>query len=116
MLVDSGLDVNAKNTIGDTVLHLLCREKKPSISFVRFFIEKGIDVHATNNEGETALHLLCHCCESEELSNLIHLLVEAGVNVEATSAIGSSALTILCGRKEEIENFTQVIQVLNCSQ
>ena len=116
LLVDSGVDVNAKATNGDTVLHLLCREKEPSISLVRFFIQKGIDINAINNGGKTALHLLCHYCESEDLSNLIRLLVEAGVNVEATSTIGSSALTILCGRKEEIENFSEIIQFLNCSQ
>lgn len=59
MLLDSGIDVNACNNDGDTVLHYAARggDSVP-IEFAEFMIEQGVDVDRPNNKGETALQVL----------------------------------------------------------
>ncbi|XP_023718045.1 nuclear factor NF-kappa-B p100 subunit isoform X3 [Cryptotermes secundus] len=72
-LVDSGADVNKKDTsLGRTVLHIAVEESSVEIS--RYLLEKtNIDVNATSYTGNTALHgaVVCEGSESSELCTLL---------------------------------------------
>ena len=113
LFIKSGAKVNTKTSSGETVLHLLCRNKYPSIFLLRFLIRRKVNVQSLNGEEENALHLLIRFCKSENLVHFIRLLVKAGIDVKAKTKDGSSAASLLWARRAEIKNVTGILQFLN---
>ncbi len=57
-LIESGVDVNAKDFNGDTPLHYLFHPqqiKKPEISLIDLFLKNGANINLTNDEGTSPL-------------------------------------------------------------
>src|SRR5438067_1941302 len=55
----SGVDINAQNNDGDTVLHIFIThwiDWALYIQTCRFLLDSGVDVNAQNNHGDTVLH------------------------------------------------------------
>jgi len=55
LLVASGADVNAKDSLGQTPLHKAVRVR--NIEGVEFLLTHGADINAQDNQGKTALHI-----------------------------------------------------------
>jgi len=54
LVIDCGLDPNARNNIGSTPLHDAAWSGHPEV--VRFLLERGVDPNIRNNDGWTPLH------------------------------------------------------------
>ncbi len=109
-----GLDINAVNEDGDTILHrlnactgsgdvdegqdLLGRE------LAEIFVEKGVDIHKTDNAGENALFNLY------DYPLTVEYLVEQGININQKNNKGKSPFINLCGyllRRDEGDLITE---------
>lgn len=55
-LISLGLDPNARNSIGETPLHIAVRYGL--LELVKFYLEIGIDINALTTENENVLHYL----------------------------------------------------------
>jgi hypothetical protein len=80
-------DVNAKNSDGDTVLHLaaMSGSQKMLDEVLRL---KIIDLNATNSHGNTVLHILSSSYDTQTVRYLIH----KGVNINSVNLDRKSAL------------------------
>jgi ankyrin repeat protein len=59
LILDVGLDIEAKNNIGQTALHCATRWAEFEGSrVVKALLESGADIHAIDNEGRTPLQVL----------------------------------------------------------
>ena len=56
ILLDAGVDVNAKDSDGNTALMRMARNEY-SPEFIQLLIDYGANILARNNEGKTALDL-----------------------------------------------------------
>lgn len=79
-LIDSGVDVNAKNDVGCSPLHYESR-----VEVVELLISAGAKVKAKENGGKSPLH----CTNSVEVAEL---LIKAGADVNAKDDNGRSPL------------------------
>ncbi len=79
-LIDSGVDVNAKNDVGYSPLHYESR-----VEVAELLIKAGADVNAKDNRGLTPLH----CTNSVEVAEL---LIKAGADVNAKDNRGFTPL------------------------
>ena len=88
-LLAAGADVNAKDSFGETALHMTCsftaqqREQGRSDlrDIVSALLSAGADVHANDKLGYTALQLACHQ-QSEEV---VQALIDGGSRVDEVS-------------------------------
>ena len=60
LVIDCGLDPNARNKIGSTSLHDAAWSGHPQV--VRFLLERGVDPNVRNNDGWTPLHSAAKNC------------------------------------------------------
>jgi ankyrin repeat protein len=60
LVIDCGLDPNARNRIGSTPLHDAAWSGHPEV--VRFLLERGVDPNVRNNDGWTPLHSAAKNC------------------------------------------------------
>ena len=67
-----GANVNALTQKGNSPLMLLARNKKQSISLVKFLIEFGAKRHIENTEGMRAIDLAMTWNASDRLKKLLH--------------------------------------------
>jgi len=74
-LAESSADLAAKDTEGNTCIHLATKAKKPAPVFA-FAIEKGIDKNAPNTAGETALNLTIRTGRFAAFQELLKLEVD----------------------------------------
>ena len=83
ILLDKGVDINARNRRGETVLMLSVHMDE--LSFVKNLLERGADVKAVDNEAGTALHQV-------RFIEYAELLVAAGATVDARNKAGQTPL------------------------
>lgn len=93
MLIEAGLDINSKDSSGNTVL-MQTLELRPyttsGVESALMLIEAGVDVNAANNHGVTALmKLVCSGLMNKEV---IPVIIAAGADVNAKNNEGMTAL------------------------
>ena len=80
--IDSGIQLDSKNTEGDTILHILTKIKpedrhKDYSKIINTLIKSGINLDIQNNNGETALHC---AIKNNGLSRLAKTLINSNIN------------------------------------
>ncbi|KAL3982887.1 Ankyrin repeats (3 copies) family protein [Acanthocheilonema viteae] len=58
MLIDSGIDVNTKNSLGNTPLHTVLLSSNPRLSIVKLLLQNGATLLARNDDDETCMELI----------------------------------------------------------
>ena len=91
LLNSPDIDVNARDTHGQTALHIaMMTGHKPS-SVVALVSHKSIDVNARNLDGQTALHLAAKC---ESMIAQIYTLLRHGADVYVQDERGRTVLHV----------------------
>jgi predicted nucleic acid-binding Zn-ribbon protein len=86
LLLDKGVDVNAKDTEGWTVL--MYASEYGHTEIVKLLLESGADVNAKTEYGNTALI----CASVNGYTEIVKMLLEAGADVNVKSECGYTAL------------------------
>ena len=86
LLIDKGMDVNAKDNTGETPLHIAARGNRDEIAVA--LIGAGADANAKENTGETPLHVAA----SENKAEAADALIAAGANIHAKDNAGATPL------------------------
>jgi Rap/ran-GAP/Ankyrin repeats (3 copies)/WW domain len=88
LLVDVGVDMEVKNTFGETALNQSAA--KGLTESVRFLSDHQADINAPNRIGQTPLH---RAVESGSVDTVV-LLIKKGANVDAVNAEGLTPLAL----------------------
>lgn len=80
-LLQYNTDINQKNYLGDTPLHIACRHNFQNESLLALLLNKGAKINATNNNGQTPLHYATRHLRA------VKLLLARGANVDAWTNI-----------------------------
>ena len=94
--LDKGVDVNVKDMLGFTPLHLAVTKE-----IAELLINEGADVNAKKKDGWTPLHFAVYYGHKE----IVELLIANGADVNAKDVNGNTPLHLaaLFGRKEVVE-------------
>jgi ankyrin repeat protein len=99
-LISCGLDVNAKNILGETPLTFACKQEHFEV--VELLLKNGADVNASHNHGNTALH---YASISGDW-HTIETLIEYGADVNAVNNEGCTAMHFACyGKNTKIVRY-----------
>ena len=105
MLLEAGVDVNARGTDGSTALiRATARHSDPHI--VAMLLEAGADVNARDNRDATALTNAARNADSY----LIGMLLEAGADVNAQDWRGHTALMIAVGWNQHLDVISLLLE------
>lgn len=97
-LVKRGVDVKAKDSIGNTILHWATHRKGDlHLEISQLLIEQDTDIHATDHEGETPLH--------GAIPPAAKLLLDRGAEIEARNNNGYTPLHLAAanGKTETVK-------------
>ncbi len=103
-LLAQGADVNKKNTIGRSPLHLALSLNYYQFQIVTLLINHGADIHAPDEDGKTALH---HACRNGTFK-AAQLLLEHGAAVNTRDCSGNTPL-ILAVNSGECQALVQLL-------
>ncbi len=99
LLIESGADLDCKDTDGYTALmySAVYSHGTSSLDTVKSLVEAGCDINAQNSDGNTALYWACWsgCYSSPET---VQYLIDNGADVDLRDNNGYSALDYACTR------------------
>lgn len=88
LLLDAGIDVNTKDSMGDTPLHEAVFGDGANITAVKTLIKRGAKVDSVSNDGMTPLMLAASRAEAE----CVYILLEAGADKTQTDNYAQTAV------------------------
>ena len=97
-LLDNGADVNAHDSLGNTVLMYACRFNADK-DIVKMLIRYGANVNARDNNWKS---VLMYASQNDNLE-ILKILVQSGANVNAKMEDGTTALIIAAQNNPNIE-------------
>lgn len=98
-LITQGLDLNAKDEYGTTVLMYACTVS--NLDIVKLLVTEGcLDVNLKDDDGVTALRL---ACAARKFDIVKYLVSECNANVNAKDNDGVTALMSVCGDDKNLE-------------
>jgi ribosomal protein L23 len=86
--IAAGVNMNSKNRLGWTLLHIAVNKKHTEIS--KLLIEKGADVNIRDNRGRRPIHLAVQTDQKD----IVELLIEKGADINAIDGRAENALTL----------------------
>ena len=92
ILRDMTVNVNSKDSSGETVLHTVCKSGNNKIFTLLRMLSKGIDMTATDEDGNTPLHLACKTGSLE----ICEEILKKGCNINTKNTLGDAPLFIAC--------------------
>ena len=99
VLLDAGVDVNAKCQGGSSALLALCSnydDHPDLLAVIRLLIAKGAVVNARDRRGRNALLIICTVVlDSSDLLEMVKVLVENKIDVKASDETGNTAAKLL---------------------
>jgi len=95
LLADYGANMNARNTKGETALHVEAQHRRTAPEVMARLAQRGVDVNATNGRGETALHVVVEKGKQEHLD----VLLAHDADVNAADLAGRTPLHIAAQKK-----------------
>ena len=111
LLIQKGVNLQIRNSKGDTILHTFIKKKnltdQRKLEVIAYLLKQnGINVDAKNREGETPLHLSA----LDGLTEIVKLLIANGADVSAEDKYGRTAfhLAYSQGRVETMETLKQL--------
>ncbi len=102
-LVDAGVDVNAKSTVGESILTNAVIRAGPEV--VQILVDAGADVNAKDNFGRT---VLTAAIDFGADPDIVRFLVEAGADANAPYE-GSTMLFLAAGHYDANPEMVQVL-------
>eukprot|EP00042_Codosiga_hollandica_P016314 m.41086 g.41086 ORF g.41086 m.41086 type:complete len:416 (+) comp46122_c0_seq6:755-2002(+) len=86
-ILAQGMDVNALNSRGQSVLHVLCSQPTASLDLASLLLRSGAAINLKDQEGSTPLI----CCAGPGTPDMISILLTAGADVSAQDVLGMTA-------------------------
>jgi ankyrin repeat protein len=110
LLLERGLDVNARNRHWQTALHVAVanQQGRRIATMVHLLLAKGADIHATDSKGRTPLHVASMGSDQ----SIVHLLLSKGANVHTLDGKGRTALHLAAGWNDNANKIVAVLRVL----
>jgi len=105
LLINKGVDINAKANDGSTAL--MSAAYFSDEKMIEFLIENGADVNEITDNGTTALTIAC----SHGRYDAVKILVENGADINHKTKHGHTALNMV-KRKMEESDFCRIMSLL----
>jgi hypothetical protein len=100
--IAAGVDINSKNRMGWTLLHIAINKKHTEIT--QLLIEKGADVNIRDNRGRRPIHLAVETGQKA----IVEALIAKGADLNAIDGRAENALTL--ARKNNQTEITELLQ------
>ncbi len=111
LLIEAGIDINAKGGGGDTALIHAITAPNNLTAIINFLLEKGADLNIKNDEGDTALIVAIEVCtygnNRIHMQQIIKALIFHGANLDVTNIDGKNIMEI--AEKKELEEMIEDI-------
>ena len=107
LLIDAGADVNHRNKLGESPLHLAPGAHwGPRAAEFKLMIAAGAEINARDKNRSTPLHRAVMC----DLPDVVQVLIDAGANVNARNLDGDTPLSLA-----ELIKSTEVVKLLTAA-
>lgn len=112
IIIDKGVDVNSKNKIGDTPLHVLVRANltfsaEGKHKTYEVFLKKGADINRKNNKGMTPL--MAAIAQNNKV--YIRKLLDSGADIMAKDNEGNTILHYAARNTRNLDFMKQVLEI-----